>query len=70
MDPLNENFLWASLLWGSLGGGVLLFGWRQKSSVPLLGGIALTLLSIFAGGALSMSALSILVLGLMWWVSR
>ena len=70
MEPLNENYLWASLLWGSIGGGVLLYGWRQKAGVPLLGGLALTLLSIFAGGALSMSVLAILVLGLMWWVSQ
>ena len=70
MDTLNESFLWASLLWGSLGGGFLIYGWRQKSPAPLLGGVLLTLLSIFAPGWISMSVLSVGVLALVWWGSR
>lgn len=40
---LDANQLWASVLWGGIGGGYLIYGWRQKESVPLVGGVVMTL---------------------------
>jgi hypothetical protein len=35
----NANFLFASLIWGSVGGGYFIYGKKQRSSVPMIGGI-------------------------------
>ena len=70
MGPIDESFLWASLLWGSIGGGYLLYGWRQKAPIPLLAGVLLTVLSFFASDALLMSVLSVAVIAGTWWATR
>jgi hypothetical protein len=51
----DSNFLLASLLWGSIGAGCCIYGWRQKAMVPLIGGILTLAVSCFAGSALVMS---------------
>ena len=38
----NENFLLASLFWGSIAIGYLIYGWKQKTLMPFLGGLAMT----------------------------
>lgn len=43
MLHLDSNQLWASVLWGGIGGGYLIYGWRQKASVPLIGGVVMSL---------------------------
>ncbi len=52
----NPSFLFASLIWGSIGVGFLVYGRRQKEWVPSLGGILMIVASYFAGSALSMTA--------------
>jgi hypothetical protein len=59
---LNESFLFASLIWGSIGTGYLIYGWRQKALVPFLGGFALVVISYFVGSWLLMSCLSIIAM--------
>lgn len=51
----DSNFLVASLIWGSGGLGLAIYGWRQKEPVPLFGGVALIAISYFIGSALWMS---------------
>ena len=59
---LNESFLWASLIWGAIGTGYLLYGWRQKALVPFLGGFAMVVASYFVGSWLLMSCLSVIAM--------
>ena len=49
---LDENFLWASFLWGTVASGYLIYGWRQKASIPLAVGAAMTLMSFIGPNAL------------------
>jgi len=42
---------------GSIGSGYLIYGWRQKSGIPLAGGVAMTLACFLP--ALWMSLVSI-----------
>jgi hypothetical protein len=49
------SFLIASLVWGSIGLGFVVYGKRQSAVVPLVGGIALIAISYFVGSALVMS---------------
>ena len=66
---MNENFLWASMLWGAIGSGYLIYGWRQRAALPLLGGVAITVASMLLP-ALPMSLACIAAIGFMYWRSR
>lgn len=53
----------ASVIWGAIGSGFFIFGYKQKSMVPLFGGIAMVAGSYFlANSAFFMSLFSIAVL--------
>ncbi len=51
----NSNFLFASLVWGSIGFGYFIYGKKQASWAPMVGGIAMMAASYFAPSALWMS---------------
>ena len=44
---LNANFLFASLIWGAIGGGFFIYGKKQGAIMPLLCGIALMVFPYF-----------------------
>ena len=64
------NFLLASLFWGSLGTGCLIYGKKLSSAPALMAGLALIACSYFAPGALWMSFISLLLMGGMVWGIR
>ena len=66
----NTNTLVASLIWGSVGVGFFIYGKKQRSMVPLFGGIALVALSYFVESALYMTLACIGSLALMFWLNR
>jgi hypothetical protein len=66
---LNENFLFASLIWGGIGSGYLVYGWKQKAAIPLAGGAAMTAASIMLP-ALPMTFASLAIIGLVYWLLK
>ena len=66
---LNENFLFASLIWGAVGSGYVIYGWRQKAAIPLAGGAAMTAASFFLP-ALPMTLASLAIIGIVYWLLR
>jgi hypothetical protein len=66
---LNENFIWASMFWGAVGGGYLLYGWRQHAPIPFAGGAAMTAASFFLP-ALWMSLASVAIMYAVWWLCK
>lgn len=52
---LNTNFLFASLIWGSVGVGYFIYGKKQSSWPPMAAGVLMIAISYFAGSALLMS---------------
>ena len=54
----NSNTLFASLIWGSIGFGMAIYGKKQGSLIPLFGGIAVMAVSYFISSALYMSVTS------------
>jgi len=58
----NSNFLFASLVWGSVGLGYFIYGKKQASWIPMVAGVLMVALSYFASSAWVMSLAS---LGLM-----
>lgn len=66
---LDENFLWASVFWGGIASGYWIYGWRQKSWIPLAGG-ALMMAASFLLPALTMSMVCLLTMVAVWWCLR
>jgi hypothetical protein len=62
---LNQSFLFASLFWGSVGGGYLLYARKQREIPPFLGGVALIAVS-FMSSWLWMSVLSVAIMVGVW----
>ena len=59
----NASFLFASLVWGSIGFGYFIYGKKQGSWIPLAGGILMMIASYFVDSALLMSILCIVIIG-------
>lgn len=70
LSSLNANTLWASLIWGTIGTGLTVYGWKQKSMVPLGGGIVMVALSYVVWSALWMSLGSIGTIAAIWWLKK
>ena len=51
----NAHFLFASLIWGSIGLGYFIYGKKQSSLIPMIGGVLLIAISFIVGSALVMS---------------
>ena len=58
----DANFLFASLVWGSIGFGYFVYGKKQGSWIPLVGGILMMIASYFVSSALLMSILCIVLI--------
>lgn len=56
---LNTSYLFASLLWGSVGGGYWIYGKKQREMVPMVGGVAIIGVSFFVSSWLWMTLLCV-----------
>ena len=54
---LNTNFLFASLIWGSVGIGYFIYGKKQTSWPAMVGGVLIVAASYLAGSAWLMSVI-------------
>ena len=67
---LNTNFLFASLLWGSVGAGYFIYGKKQQSLSPMVGGILMMVGSYFIGSALLMSLVCLGIAGAVYFLAK
>lgn len=58
------------MIWGSIGFGYLLYGWKQKAVMPLAGGAAMTAASFFISSALWMSLACIAMMMVVYWLAK
>ena len=58
----NANFLFASLIWGSVGFGYFIYGKKQGSWVPMVGGVLMMAASYLVSSALLMSLVSVVLI--------
>jgi hypothetical protein len=70
VDLLNEHYLWASVIWGAIAGGYLIYGWRQRALMPFLGGLVMTAASFFIVSALLMSLACIALMVIVYWLAK
>lgn len=65
----DEHFLIASVLWGGIAGGYIIYGWRQRAAIPFAGGAVMTFAS-FVLPALWMSLVCIATIFAVWWLLK
>jgi hypothetical protein len=70
VDLLNEHYLLASVIWGTIAGGYLIYGWRQRALMPFIGGLAMTTASFFIISALLMSLACIALMVIVYWLAK
>jgi hypothetical protein len=58
----NSNVLLATLFWGSIGAGYLIYGRKQRSWPAMVGGIAMIAVSYFVGFVSLMSLATIAIM--------
>lgn len=67
----DQNSMIASVIWGAIGSGFAIYGWKQKAMIPLFGGIAIVAGSyFFANSALVMSLFSIAAIVAIFWLKK
>jgi hypothetical protein len=68
LDNISTSALLASVLWGGIGSGFLVYGWKQKAAIPLAVGLALSAVTYCMwNSALWMSVVSVAILaGFIW----
>lgn len=66
----DTNTLLASLVWGTVGTGCIIYGKKQSAAVPLAGGFALIAVSYFVPSPLWMSLVSVALLSGMYGLMR
>lgn len=69
IGKLDQHALWASCLWGAIASGYWIYGVKQKSLIPFLGGLAMMVAS-FLMGALLMSLACVAAMFAVWWLLR
>jgi hypothetical protein len=60
---VNASFLLASLIWGSVGLGYFIYGKKQASWIPMLGGVFIMAASYFVSSVWLMSVVSLALIG-------
>ncbi len=65
----SESFLLASMFWGAIASGYLIYGWRQKAALPLGGGAVMMVVSCFLP-ALPMSLICIVTMIAIYWLAK
>ncbi len=70
MELSDSSFLFASLIWGSVGFGYFIYGKKQQSFVPMVGGVLILVASYLASSAWVMSLLSIGLILTVHWLLR
>jgi hypothetical protein len=71
LGHFSSGMLFASLIWGSIGVGMAIYGKKQQSAPALVGGVAMIAVSYLVADPLWMSVASIaLIVGVYFWSRR
>lgn len=70
MNLFDTSFLFASLLWGSVGVGYWIYGKKQREMTPMLGGVAMIAVSCLVSSWLLMTLLCIALMVAVYWLVK
>jgi hypothetical protein len=68
MGAWSQSYLWASMFWGAIGSGYLIYGWKQRSMIPFIGGLIMSAACFIP--ALPMTLACVIVMFAVWWLLR
>ena len=66
----SASFLFASLLWGSVGVGYFIYGKKQTCLSAMVGGVLMTIASYFIASALLMSLACLGIAGAVYYFAK
>lgn len=66
----NASFLFASLLWGSIGMGYFIYGKKQQTLSAMAGGVLMVIVSYFIGSAFLMSLVCLGIMAAVYFLVR
>lgn len=66
----DQNFLWASCIWGAVASGYFVYGFKQRALIPFLGGLVMTIMSFIGPNASIMSVVCIAAIVAVWWLMK
>jgi hypothetical protein len=69
LGQVNQNFLWANCIWSAVASGYIVYGWKQRSLIPFLGGFVMMIVA-WLTPALTMSLVSIVIMFIVWWLCK
>jgi hypothetical protein len=65
---LDSSYLFVSMFWSAIGGGIWLYGKKQRTAPPLFGGVALIAISWLITSAVWMSVAALgIIAGIYYW---
>lgn len=67
---LDEHFMFASVIWGAVAGGYLLYARKQREITPFIGGVAMMVVSFLVASWFWMSLASIAIMVAVWRLSK
>jgi hypothetical protein len=70
LSHVDQNFLWASCIWGAIASGYMIYGWKQKAMIPFVGGLVMTAMSFVGPDALVMSIVCVVAMLAVWWMMK
>jgi hypothetical protein len=70
MNLFSAHYLFASLVWGSVGVGYCIYGRRQQSWAPFAAGVVMIAVSYLVGSALVMSLICLALVVLVYVLLR
>ena len=70
MFDLSASSLFASLIWGSVGTGLFIYGKKQREGIILGGGVAMVAVSYFVASAAYMSLASVAIVVVMYGLKK
>jgi len=70
LSHVDQNFLWASCIWGAIASGYMIYGWKQKAMIPFIGGLVMTAMSFVGPDALVMSIVCVVAMLAVWWLMK
>ena len=63
---MDTGYLFAALIWGSIGFGFFIYGKKQKSPVQLVSGLLLMSMSYFAKTPMKLSLIGIVIIAVIF----
>jgi len=70
VNLFDAKFLFASLIWGSVGVGYFIYGKKQQEMMPMIGGVVMVVLSYFVDSWFWMSLLCIALMFAVYWLAK